>query len=239
MKNFKDMTTNELLTSFAVGQGKTNEIPNFASLEAGELKYSGLTANVSQSWIESFVLMNLHSNLKDRLPEQQAKLFAAYNEGRLSLNHSIETATSSNKKPLAGHYLTSEQYYANMVKLSTTVENIETILSTVKEAISNNKATKDELISALFTIHNIITPPEKLEVFYTLQDKEEKFNLLKEQFASLDVNLVIVSDTSFKVNVKPSLMDSTVIEAGKNGYNVEKVDFNATTMSMDIVFKQA
>jgi hypothetical protein len=239
MKNFKDMSTVELLSSFAVGQGKTSELPSFTSLEDGQLNYSGLSANVSQAWIESFVLMNLHSNLKDRNPEQQAKLFSAYNDGRLSLNHTVESNSTGNKKPLGGHYLTSEQYYSNMVKLSTNVETVENILSTVKEALLNTKATKDELISALFTIRDSITPPDKLEVFYTLQEKEEKFNLLKEQFASLDVNLTIVSDNSFKVNVKPALMDNTVIEAGKNGYNVEKVDFNPATMSMDIVFKQA
>lgn len=236
MKTFKEMNTVELLSSFAVGQGKTNEIPNFTSLEAGQLKYNNLTANVSQAWIESFVLMNLHSNLKDRTKEQQAKLFTAYGEGRLSLNHNLET--SSNKKPLAGHYLTSDEYHNNMVKLSTTVENVDSILTIVNDALNNSK-TKDELTTALFTIHNIIAPPEKMEVFYTLQDKEEKFNLLKEQFASLDVNLTIVSDTSFRVNVKPGLVDSVVIEANKNGYNVEKVDFNPNTMSMDIVFKQA
>lgn len=239
MKTFKEMNTVELLSSFAVGQGKTSELPNFASLEAGSLKYGQLQATVSQAWIESFVLMNLHSNLKDRNPEQQAKLFAAYNDGRLSLNHTVESTTTGNKKPLGGHYLTSEQYYSNMVKLSTNVENVESILTVVKEAIANSKATKDDLITALFTIRDSITPPDKLEVLYTLQDKEEKFNLLKEQFASLDVNLTIVSDNSFKVNVKPALMDSTVVEAGRNGYNVEKVDFNPATMSMDIVFKQA
>lgn len=239
MKNFKDMSTTELLTSFSVGQGKTSELPNFTSLDNGSLKYGQLAATVSQAWIESFVLMNLHSNLKDRNPEQQAKLFAAYNDGRLSLNHTVESTTSGTKKPLGGHYLTSEQYYSNMVKLSTTVENVDAILSVVKEAIGNTKVTKDDLITALFTIRDSITPPDKLEVFYTLQDKEEKFNLLKEQFASLDVNLTIVSDNSFKVNVKPALMDSAVVEAGKYGYNVEKVDFNPTTMSMDIVFKQA
>lgn len=239
MKTFKDMDTVELLTSFSVGQGKTNEIPNFASIEAGNLKYGQLQATISQSWLESFALMNLHSNLKDRNPEQQAKLFAAYNEGRLSLNHTVESTSTGGKKPLGGHYLTSEQYYSNMVKLSANVETVESILTVVKEALGNTKGTKDDLITALFTIRDAITPPDKLETFYTLQEKEEKFNLLKEQFASLDVNLTIVSDNSFKVNVKPALMDSTVVEAGKNGYNVEKVDFNPSTMSMDIVFKQA
>jgi hypothetical protein len=97
------MTTSELLTSFNTGQGKTNAIPEFASIDNGVVSYNSLTANVSQSWLEAFVLMNLHKDLKDASTDRQEKLFKAYNEGRLSLNHSTSSqkyhrAASSNHK---------------------------------------------------------------------------------------------------------------------------------------------
>lgn len=235
MKTFKEMTNVELLTSFNSGQGKTLEIPNFASLENGTLKYGQLTANVTPAWQEAYVLMQLHSGLKDRTPEQQAKLFTAYNEGRLSLNH---TSDSKESKPMANHYLTSEDYLNNVIHLSGNKNTVTTILELVESVLSDSKATKEQLLTTLTDIKNTILPVSKLEVYETLKAKEEKFQTIADEFIELEQTVVsIISDNSFKVSVKPAIMDAAVKLAAENGFTVEKVDFNANTMSMIIVFK--
>jgi hypothetical protein len=237
MKNFKEMSNVELLTSFNSGQGKTMEIPSFASLENGTLKYGQLTANVSPAWQEAYILMQLHSGLKDRNPDQQGKLFAAYNEGRLSLNH---TSESKPTKTLDNHYLSSEDYLNNVIHLSGNKNTVNAILELVESVLSDSKATKEQLLATLTDVKNTILPVDKLQVYETLKAKEERFETIADEFIELDNTVInILSDNSFKISIKPAItsMDNAVKLAAENGFSVEKVDFNPTTMTMVIVFK--
>src|SRR5574343_469838 len=109
VKSFLEMNTVELLESFNSGQGKTVDLPSFASFsDDNTITYNGMSATVTEAWTKAYVLMQLHSALKDAPADRQAKVFSAYGEGRLALTH----RHGEPSKPVSGNYLTSEEYSA-------------------------------------------------------------------------------------------------------------------------------
>jgi hypothetical protein len=228
MKTLKEMNSIELLTSFNVGQGKTVELPSFASVNDETVRYDGLTATVTQAWKDSMLLMAIHSNLKDAPSQRQEKLFDAYNEGRLSLNHNLES--DGVKKPLTGHYLTASEYKANALKLNANVDTITAI-----EALVNNvssTSTKDSLMQVISSIARLVFTDEQLTTFNTLSAKEAIFSTVQNELEAIGGKVTIVNDTTIKVNISVSSVDIALKVLTDLQFRQNNADFDAKTMSI-------
>lgn len=238
MKTFKEMNTVELLTSFNSGQGKTSSLPEIASLENNVLSYDGLSAEVTPAWQGAFILMNLHSNLKDAPRERQQKLFNQYATGALSLNHNPGT---TEKQPLTGHYLTADQYYSNVVRSAATYDNINAILEIANEILDSDKpATKEGMKASLEAIKTLITPVSKLEVYVELREKELAFGAIKKAIEGIASSITQTGDKSFIVKVSGQNLDKVVSIASENHFAVDAkgTEFDASTMQMQVAFVQ-
>jgi hypothetical protein len=168
MKTFE--TSRDLLLSNSVGQGKTDSLPDFANLEAGKLTYSGHTVEVTQVWQDSYLLMNLHRNLKDLPAHKQQELLNAYSENRLSLNHKFDTVSKPVlDKPLPNHYLSSDQQRLNYFEL-TTVDTVASIYHLLTDA--SNASTKDNLLALIKRAKELIITAEQAGCLAILEAKE-------------------------------------------------------------------
>src|SRR5574343_437973 len=238
VKSFLEMNTVELLESFNSGQGKTVDLPSFASFsDDNTITYNGMSATVTEAWTKAYVLMQLHSALKDAPVDRQSKVFSAYGEGRLALTHRHGEAS----KPLTGHYLTSEDYYANMVRQSATYDNVNTIIELVTTAINNPKTTKESLLQTLQAIETLITPTPKMDVYVTLREKEEALNSIKATLADLVSDITLTSEKSFTVSVTSANIDKVVSLAVEKGFQFVSATaptFKDGQMSMTVSFTQ-
>lgn len=230
MKNLKDMNTVELLTSFNVGQGKTVELPTFASIEGNVLKYNGLTANVTSAWKDAILLMHTNNLLKDQPSQRQEKLFAAYNESRLSLNHN-PNQDGKTVKPIAGHVLTSTEYLHNCVKLAANVDTLESIYDLVTSVTSSQ--TKAELLDVLTAIQGFIVTDSQRSTIEVLAAKEESFNKVKETFKDV-ATLKFLSETKIQATVKLEELKNVTAKFAELGYVQYDVQFDQATMSMNL-----
>jgi hypothetical protein len=228
MKTLKEMNSVELLTSFNVGQGKTVELPTFASVDNETVKYNGLTAVVTQAWKDSMLLMAIHSNLKDAPSQRQEKLFDAYNEGRLSLNHNLES--DGVKKPLSGHYLTAAEYKANALKLNANVDTIASIEQLVNGVSSTS--TKDSLMQVISAIARLAFTDEQLTTFNTLSAKEAVFSTVQNEVESIGGKVTIINDTTIRVNISVSNVDITLKVLTDLHFKQVNADFDSKTMSI-------
>jgi hypothetical protein len=228
MKTLKEMNSVELLTSFNVGQGKTVELPTFASVDAETVKYNGLSATVTQAWKDSMLLMAIHSNLKDAPSQRQEKLFDAYNEGRLSLNHNLES--DGVKKPLTGHYLTATEYKANCLKLNANVDTFTAIEQLVNGIASTS--TKDSLMQVIASIARLVITDVQLTTFNTLSAKEAIFSTVQNELEAIGGKVTIVNDTTIKVNVAVSNVDNALKVLTELQFKQTNADFDAKTMSI-------
>jgi hypothetical protein len=237
MTTYTNMTASELLTSFNTGQGKTNSIPEFASIDNGVVSYNNLTANVSQSWLEAFALMNLHKDLKDASTDRQEKLFKAYNEGRLSLNHSTSDDTApKSKTALTGHVLTSNEYYDNCIKLAATYEVISALNFDMLNALSSEKSiTKQQLIDLIKSMQERIVNDTQQTTFRVMVDKEANFEKVKTELSEL-ATLTFISETKIKAVIKPANLDNVINKFTELNYVQSSVEFDVKSMSMIAVF---
>lgn len=236
MKTIKQMTASELLQSFNVGQGKTNELPDIASINKVDdsniqLAYDGNSANVTQSWLEAFSLMQLHRELKDLPVERQEKILANYNAGFLSLNHRI-SGEKPETKPLAGHYLTSDSYLANAFKLNANPDAMQSIFSIATGKFDS----KADFAAAMEAISKLCLTDVQASTYYTLIEKEKAIKQVKEDILTLVDNFNLLSETEFKVSVNPSELTKIVETAGKHSFDVKDADFNKTSFKMDVTF---
>jgi hypothetical protein len=89
------LTSKDILDSFTVGQGKTNDldlnskVTDKIALHGLTVKYQGLDLIFqSQAHLDAYFLNILYSNIRSKSLEDIAKLFAHLNSGNyLSLNH--------------------------------------------------------------------------------------------------------------------------------------------------------
>lgn len=238
MKSIKEMNASELLQSFNVGQGKTNELPDIASINKVDdsniqLSYDGNSANVTQSWLEAFSLMQLHRELKDLPVERQEKVMTNYNAGFLSLNHRLNNE-KSDSKPITGHYLTSESYLSNAFKINANADILQSIF-----AIANGKFdSKADFSAAMQSISKLCLTETQQTTYESLVTKEQTIKQVKEDVLTVVDNFTLLSETEFKVSVNPSDLTKVVETAGKHSFDVKDADFNKISFKMDVSFSK-
>lgn len=232
---FKEIQTSaELLNSFVQGPGNTSDLAKIASIDGNTLKYDGLAADVTPAWKDAKLLSYIHLDLKDRKPEQQEKLFVAFNNGQLSLHHRDgQTET----KPLLGHVLTSEQYLHNNFKLTANAENIEQIYNLISDI--KTSITKTDLLTIAESIKAIILP-EKSEQTYLEMVRKEEENKIK--FAALETLITdIVSSGNLTTgSVAVADISEAIDLLTKNGFELTtQPALDMTTMTnFTISFKE-
>jgi hypothetical protein len=233
MKTFEN--SRDLLLSNSVGIGKTDALPEIASLEAGRLTYSGHSVDVTQVWQESYLLMALHSKLKDLPPSKQVELLNAYSENRLALTHKFDNAPVV-KTAIAGHYLSSDallsSYFAKVDAI--TVQDLFNLLLTVKDGM-----TKDTILSIVQSARDMIVSPEQLQAVTALEAKEKGLILgrnILETAGCFDV--AFTSDKQIRCSVpfaKADTLPQLVSETLKHIPSLDKLGAGCLVMSFDVI----
>ena len=233
MKTFN--TSRDLLLSNSVGIGKTDSLPDIASLEAGKLTYSGHSVDVTQVWQESYLLMALHTKLKDLTPTKQIELLNAYSENRLALTHKFDNAPVV-KTAIAGHYLSSDallsSYFAKVDAI--TVQDLFNLLLTVKDGM-----TKDTILSIVQSARDMIVSPEQLQAVTALEAKEKGLILgrnILETAGCFDV--AFTSDKQIRCSVpfaKADTLPQLVSETLKHVPSLDKLGVGCLVMSFDVI----
>jgi hypothetical protein len=179
--------------------------------------------------------MQLHRDLKDAPSQRQEKLFQAYSEGRLSLNHNISN-DGSVKKPLAGHYLTSAEYKANALKLNANVDTL-TAIQDLANSVSS-ASTKDSLMQTIVSIARLVFSDEQLTTFSTLSEKEAIFSTVQSDLEAIGAKVTIVNDTTIKVSVPVSSVDKALAICSGLAFKQINADFDAKTMSIVLTMEK-
>lgn len=205
MKSLLQMETSfDLLKSFSVGQGKTDSLPDIASLEDGTLTYSGVSVEVTPVWCDSYLLANLHRNLKDLSPAKQREMLQAFSENRLSLNHKLE-AQPITKSPVAGHLLTSDTLL-NSYFDKVSPDQVRAVFDLLNSA--NSTLTKDSLISIVNRALELIITSEQLEAVRVLESKEAGLILARNALEVAGArNVTFINDVTVSCSVGYALAE--------------------------------
>ena len=219
MKTFN--TSAELLASFTLGQGKTCDLPEIASLIDGKLTYDNYSVEVTQVWADSYLLANLHRNLKDLPTNKQIELLNAYAENRLSLNHKLDAAPVTTK-PIAGHYLSSDSllnsYFSKVTDL--TIRSIYDSLSSI-----NAGHTKETILSEIKSALELIITTEQLEAVKALEAKEKGLILGRNTLETVGCyDVTFVSDKQLKASVPFTKVDTIAQTVGDSLKHIPALD---------------
>ena len=233
MKTFEN--SRDLLLSNSVGIGKTDALPEIASLEAGRLTYSGHSVDVTQVWQESYLLMALHTKLKDLTPTKQIELLNAYSENRLALTHKFDNAPVV-KTAIAGHYLSSDallsSYFAKVDAI--TVQDLFNLLLTVKDGM-----TKDTILSIVQSARDMIVSPEQLQAVTALEAKEKGLILGRNTLETIGCfDVTFTSDKQIKASVpfvKADTLPALVSETLKHVPSLDRLGAGCLVMSFDVI----
>ena len=182
MKTFNQMSTNELLTSFNSGQGKTNDLDTgfnlaeFANVDTqGDTKvltYGKHIATITNSFYDAEFLTLLHKDMLKKTETQQAKSFEAFSQGRLSLNHKQEEVTTVKPvKVLPGHFVTSKEWFEQHAIQPDFTTVIDAILSF--DNVKSDSANKTAFIDDLKKQVKPVLPADKQPKFEELLKIEE------------------------------------------------------------------
>jgi hypothetical protein len=233
MKTFN--TSRELLLSNSVGIGKTDSLPDIASLEAGRLTYSGHTVEVTQVWQESYLLMALHTKLKDLTPSKQIELLNAYSENRLALTHKFDSSPVV-KTAIAGHYLSSDALlssYFNKVD-AITVQDLFNLLLTVKDGM-----TKDVILGIVQSARDMIVSPDQLQAVTVLESKEKGLILGRNTLETIGCfDVIFTSNKQIKASVpfvKADTLPALVSESLKHVPSLDRLGAGCLVMSFDVI----
>jgi hypothetical protein len=233
MKTFEN--SRDLLLSNSVGIGKTDSLPDIASLDNGKLTYSGHTVEVTNVWQESYLLMALHTKLKDLPPTKQVELLNAYSENRLALTHKFD-AVPTVKTEITGHYLSSDALLSSYFALvdAITVQDLFNLLLTVKDGM-----TKDVILSIIQSARDMIVSPEQLQAVALLESKEKGLisgrNTL-ETAGCFDV--AFTSDKQIRCSVpfaKADTLPQLVSETLKHVPSLDTLGAGCLVMSFDVI----
>lgn len=233
MKTFE--TSRELLLSNSIGIGKTDSLPEIASLDNGRLTYSGHSVDVTNVWMEAYLLMALHTKLKDLTPAKQQELLHAYSENRLALTHKFDAAPIV-KTPVAGHYLSSDSLLSNYFSKVTaeTVQELFNLLNSLDSSMA-----KESLLSAISTAKALIVTDSQLEAVKALELKEKGLILGRntlEMAGCFDVSFT--SDKQIKASVpfiKADTLPQLVAETLKHVPALDKLGAGCLVMSFDVI----
>jgi hypothetical protein len=241
MKALNKMNSVELLLSFDLGQGKTCELPSFTNIEHDNevitINYNNLSATVTPAWLDSYVLMQLHRDIKDAPDARQEKLFAAFSENRLSLNHNISNDSKAMKKPIPGHYLTAEEYKANCFKANATAETLEQI-NTILDNLSMD-AQKADLHKALSAINDLVITRSQADTLAILSAKEEALYSVKNNLEAIGAKVTIVNETTVSVSVAVANVNQAIELCIASDFQQVSADFDAATMSIVLTMEKA
>lgn len=233
MKTFN--TSRDLLLSNSVGIGKTDSLPDIASLEAGKLTYSGHTVEVTNVWQESYLLMALHSKLKDLPPSKQVELLNAYSENRLALTHKFDTAPVV-KTAITGHYLSSDALLSSYFS-KVSAETVQELFTALNSA--NASMTKDSLLALITSAKALIVTPDQLQAVTLLESKEKGLILGRntlETIGCFDVSFT--SDKQIKASVpfvKADTLPALVSETLKHVPSLDRLGAGCLVMTFDVI----
>ena len=233
MKTFEN--SRDLLLSNSVGIGKTDSLPDIASLEAGRLTYSGHSVDVTQVWQESYLLMALHTKLKDLTPTKQVELLNAYSENRLALTHKFDSVPVV-KTAITGHYKTSDDLLSSYFALvdAITVQDLFNLLLTVKDGM-----TKDTILSIVQSAKDMIVSPDQLQAVTDLEAKEKGLILGRNTLETIGCfDVTFTSDKQIKASVpfvKADTLPALVSETLKHIPSLDKLGAGCLVMSFDVI----
>jgi hypothetical protein len=233
MKTFE--TSRDLLLSNSVGIGKTDALPDIASLEAGKLTYSGHSVEVTQVWQESYLLMALHTKLKDLTPSKQIELLNAYSENRLALTHKFDAAPIA-KNPVANHYLSSDSLLASYFA-KVTGETIQSLFNSLSAIHSGQ--TKDSILADVQSAIDSIVTPTQLEAVKALEAKEKGLILGRNTLETAGCYEVsFVSDKQIKASVpfiKADTLPAAVSSTLKHLSALDKLGVGCLVMMFEVI----
>lgn len=233
MKTFN--TSAELLASFTSGQGKTCDLPEIASLIDGKLTYDNYSVEITQVWADSYLLANLHRNLKDLPTTKQIELLNAYAENRLSLNHKFD-AVPVTKAPVAGHYLSSDSllntYFTKVTDI--TIRSIYDSLSSI-----NASHPKESILNEIKSALELIITTEQLEAVKTLEAKEKGLILGRNTLETIGCfDVTFISDKQLKASVPFTKVDTigqTVTKELKHIPSLDKLGSGCLVMTFEVI----
>jgi hypothetical protein len=233
MKTFN--TSRDLLLSNSVGIGKTDSLPDIASLEAGKLTYSGHTVEVTNVWQESYLLMALHSKLKDLPPSKQVELLNAYSENRLALTHKFDTAPVV-KTAITGHYLSSDALLSSYFS-KVSAETVQELFTALNSA--NASMTKDSLLALITSAKALIVTPDQLQAVTLLESKEKGLILGRNTLETVGCfNITFASDRQIEASVpfvKADSLPALVAETLKHVPSLDKLGAGCLVMTFDVI----
>jgi hypothetical protein len=233
MKTFT--SSSELLSSNAVGIGKTDHIPSIATLQDNNLTYNGFSVAVSPVWVESYALMSVHTKLKDLPNHKQQELLLAFSENRLALTHKFDTAPVV-KTAITGHYLSSDALLSSYFS-KVSAETVQELFTALNSA--NASMTKDSLLALLTSVKALIVTAEQLEAVKALEAKEKGLILGRntlEVAGCFDVSFT--SDKQIKASVpfvKADTLPALVSETLKHVPSLDRLGAGCLVMSFDVI----
>jgi hypothetical protein len=233
MKTFN--TSRDLLLSNSVGIGKTDSLPDIASLEAGKLTYSGHSVDVTQVWQESYLLMALHTKLKDLTPTKQIELLNAYSENRLALTHKFDNAPVV-KTAITGHYLSSDALLSSYFS-KVSAETVQELFTALNSA--NASMTKDSLLALITSAKALIVTPDQLQAVTLLESKEKGLILGRNTLETVGCfNITFASDRQIEASVpfvKADSLPALVAETLKHVPSLDKLGAGCLVMTFDVI----
>ena len=233
MKTFE--TSRDLLLSNSIGIGKTDHLPDIASLDNGRLTYAGHSVDVTQVWQESYLLMALHTKLKDLTPIKQIELLNAYSENRLALTHKFDSQPVT-RTPVASHYLSSDSLLASYFDKvqAETIQELFNLLNSL-----DNSMTKDSILSAISTAKALIVTDSQLEAVKALEAKEKGLILGRNTLETAGCfDVTFVTDKQIKASVpfiKADTLPAAVSSTLKHIANLDKLGAGCLVMTFDVI----
>jgi hypothetical protein len=233
MKTFT--SSSELLSSNAVGIGKTDHIPSIATLQDNNLTYNGFSVAVSPVWVESYALMSVHTKLKDLPNHKQQELLLAFSENRLALTHKFDTAPVV-KTAITGHYLSSDALLSSyFTKVS--AETVQELFTALNSA--NASMTKDSLLALITSAKALIVTPDQLQAVTLLESKEKGLILGRNTLETIGCfDVTFTSDKQIKASVpfvKADTLPQLVAETLKHIPSLDKLGAGCLIMSFDVI----
>jgi hypothetical protein len=233
MKTFT--SSSELLSSNAVGIGKTDHIPSIATLQDNNLTYNGFSVAVSPVWIEAYALMSVHTKLKDLPNHKQQELLTAFSENRLALTHKFD-AVPTVKTAVTGHYLSSDALLSSYFALvdAITVQDLFNLLLTVKDGM-----TKDVILGIVQSARDMIVSPEQLQAVAILEGKEKGLILGRNTLETAGCyDISFTSDKQIKASVpfiKADTLPALVSDSLKHVPALDRLGAGCLVMSFDVI----
>jgi hypothetical protein len=215
IKTFASST--DLLKDWDSGQGKTNELADFASLSDNQLTYNGYSVEVSTVWQEAALVMYLHKELKTKPDNKQRAMLDLFAQNRLSDNHKFDDAGNKPvlSKPLPNHYLSSDKQRSNYFAL-TEADTVASIYHLLADA--SNSSTKDSLLALIKRAKELIISAEQAETLAILEAKEGALIDARTKLEAVGcTDITFTSETTLTAIVDFSIVSK--VAAGLQGLN--------------------